>query len=50
MNTTTVKLRLDVDARLKTYGTIGDSISDVIEGLLNYYEEREGKPQKKLKT
>ena len=50
INTTTVKLRLDVDARLKTYGTIGDSISDVIEGLLNYYEEREGKPQKKLKT
>jgi predicted CopG family antitoxin len=40
MNTTTVKLRLDVHARLKMYGSIGETLSDVIEGLLNYYEER----------
>jgi hypothetical protein len=29
--------------------SVGDSLSDVIEKLLNYYEAKEGKPQKKLK-
>jgi hypothetical protein len=48
-NTVTTKLREDVHSRLKMYGTIGNSISDVVEGLLNYYEDREGKPQNKLK-
>jgi hypothetical protein len=49
MATTTVKMRTDVHARLKMYGNIGDTLSDVIEALLYYYEQREGKPQKKLK-
>jgi len=49
MNTITVKLREDVHSRLKTYGSIGDTLSDVIEDLLDYYEKNEGKPQKKVK-
>jgi predicted CopG family antitoxin len=49
MVTITIKLRQDVHYRLKMYGNIGDTISDVIEDLLNYYEQREGKPQKKVK-
>jgi hypothetical protein len=28
--------------------SVGDSLSDVIEKLLNYYEAKEGKPQKKV--
>jgi hypothetical protein len=35
--------------KVKDYGKRGDSLSDVIEKLLNYYEAREGKPQKKVK-
>jgi hypothetical protein len=49
METTTVKMRLDVHARLKMYGSIGETLSDVIEDLLDYYEKHEGKPQKKVK-
>ena len=49
MVTITIKLRQDVHSRLKMYGSIGDTLSDVIEDLLNYYEKKEGKPQKKVK-
>jgi predicted CopG family antitoxin len=49
MGMITVKLKDDMHKRLKQYGTVGDSLSDVVEGLLNYYESKEGKPQKKLK-
>ena len=49
MATTTMKIREDVHSRLKMYGNVGDTLSDVIEALINYYEQREGKPQKKLK-
>jgi hypothetical protein len=36
--------------KVKDYGKRDDSLSDVIEKLLNYYEAREGKPQKKVKV
>jgi hypothetical protein len=42
------QVREDIHARLKMYGTIGDTLSDVIEDFMNYYEKREGKPQKKV--
>jgi hypothetical protein len=48
MNTATVKLGKDIHARLKMYGKIGDTLLDVIENFMNYYERREGKPQKKV--
>ena len=36
--------------KVKDYGKRGDTLlSDMIERLLNYYESKEGKPQKKLK-
>ncbi|MBD0359128.1 MAG: hypothetical protein ICV56_00255 [Nitrososphaeraceae archaeon] len=48
MVTITIKLKVDVHQRLKQYGSIGDTLSDVIEDLLNY-EKHEQKPQKKVK-
>ncbi len=49
MVTITIKIKVDVHQRLKQYGSIGDTLSDVIEDLLDYYEKKEGKPQKKVK-
>ena len=31
------------------YESVGETLSDVIENLLDYYEKNEGKPQKKVK-
>ena len=49
MDTTTIKIRIDVHTRLKMYGNIGQTLSYVIGDLLDYYEKNEGKPQKKVK-
>jgi hypothetical protein len=46
---TTIKVENREAKKVKDYGKRGYSLSDVIEKLLNYYEAREGKPQKKLK-
>jgi hypothetical protein len=42
-------IKVEKAKKVKDYGKRGDSLSDVIEKLLNYYEAKEGKPQKKLK-
>ncbi len=43
------KQRIEKTKKVRDYGKHDDSLSDVIEKLLNYYEAKEGKPQKKLK-
>jgi hypothetical protein len=43
------KERREKAKKVKYYGKRGDSLSDMIEKLLNYYEAKEGKPQKKVK-
>jgi hypothetical protein len=48
MVTITIKLRQDVHSRVKMYGSIGDTLSDVIQDFIDYYEKREGKPQKRV--
>jgi len=50
MTSTTMKIREDVHDRLRAHGNVGDTLSDVIDALLDYYEQREGKPVKKLKV
>jgi hypothetical protein len=47
---TIIKVENRESKKIKDYGTIGQSMSDVIEALLNYYEKREGKPQKRVKV
>jgi hypothetical protein len=46
---TTIKVENRESKKGKRLWKRGDSLSDVIEKLLNYYEAKEGKPQKKLK-
>ena len=46
---TTIKVESRDIKKLTDYGKHGHSLSDVIEKLLNYYEAKEGKPQKKVK-
>jgi hypothetical protein len=47
---TIIKVENKESKKIKDYGTVGDSLSDVIEALLNNYEKREGKPQKRVKV
>ena len=43
----TIKLDEEVHSRLAKHGSIGKTFQEVIIKLLDYYEEREGKPKKK---
>ena len=45
----TIKLDDDVHSRLAKHGSIGETFQEVIIKLLDYYEEREGKPRR-IKT
>ena len=45
----TIKLDEDVHSRLAKHGSIGETFQEVIIRLLDYYEQREGKP-KKIRT
>jgi predicted CopG family antitoxin len=45
----TIKLDEEVHSRLAKHGSIGETFQEVIIRLLDYYEEREGKPRK-IKT
>ena len=45
----TIKLDEDVDSRLAKHGSIGETFQEVMIRLLDYYEQREGKP-KKIRT
>jgi predicted CopG family antitoxin len=45
----TIKLDDDIHSRLAKHGSIGETFQEVIIRLLDYYEEREGKPRK-IKT
>jgi predicted CopG family antitoxin len=42
----TIKLDEEVHSRLAKHGSIGETFQEVIIRLLDYYEEREGKPRK----
>ena len=42
----TIKLDDDVHSRLAKHGSIGETFQEVIIKLLDYYEEREGKPRR----
>ena len=41
----TIKLDEEVHSRLAKHGSIGETFQAVIIKLLDYYEEREGKPR-----
>ena len=43
----TIKLDESVHSRLAKHGSIGETFQEVIVKLLDYYEEREGRPKKK---
>ena len=45
----TIKLDDEVHSRLAKHGSIGETFQEVIIKLLDYYEEREGKPRR-IKT
>ncbi|HEX5186994.1 MAG TPA: hypothetical protein VFV86_08900 [Nitrososphaeraceae archaeon] len=45
----TIKLDEGVHSRLAKHGSIGETFQEVIIRLLDYYEQREGKP-KKIRT
>ena len=41
----TIKLDEQVHSRLAKHGSIGETFQEVIIRLLDYYEQREGKPR-----